>query len=161
MIEYNKQAILQETIRIMERTLEDLLFSNKSVKERAIAAPGANVSHSDTSKNQLQTLSFGLDQRISDARTDLYNLKEHKPTQMSTVALGSLIYIENVDKGDEKHYYILPGCAGALIPTDQGDVTIIAPRSPLFLAMRGKQADDEFVFQHNGSKTRYYVVEIE
>lgn len=161
MVEYNKQAILQETIRIMEGTLEDLLSSNKSVKERAIAAPSANVSHSDTSKNQLQTLSFGLDQRISDVKTDLYNLKGHKPTSMSTISLGALAYIENVDKGDEKHYYVLPGCAGTLIPTNQGDVTIITPRSPLFLAMRGKQTDDEFVFQHNGSKTRYYVVEVE
>lgn len=161
MIKYDKQAILQETIRLMNGTLEDLLSSNKSVKERAIEAPGSNVSHSDTSKSQLQTLSFGLDQRISDARSELYALKEHKLTNMSVVALGSLIYLENVDNGGEKHYYVLPGNAGTSISTDKGDVTIITPKSPLFMAMKGKQADDEFVFQHNNSKTRYYVVEVE
>ena len=48
MIKYEKKVILEETVRILEGNLYDLKESARDTKERAIQAPSASESHSDT-----------------------------------------------------------------------------------------------------------------
>lgn len=159
---YNKEDIFKETVKILQMNLDNIKKSAKNTKERAIAAPGAAVSHSDTTKNQLQTLAGGLDQRVYTLETELGNLMNYKiKKNLHTVSLGALVGLENLDTGIEKYCYILPAGAGTKIQTSKGPVNIITINAPLFVAMHGKNEGDEFTFNHNGSSQEYYVGKIQ
>lgn len=162
MINFNKKDILRETINKLEISLQEIKVATKGTKERAIAAPSASESHSDTSKNQLQTLAFGLDQRVYDLETEVTSLKNYEvPEDMEKVLIGSLVEMENVYSGERKYCYVLPGGAGTKIDTLKGEVNIITTKSPIFIAMYAKEKGDEFIFNHNNSKQEYCIDELQ
>ncbi len=161
MIKYEKKAILEETVRILEGNLYDVKESAKDTKERAIQAPSASESHSDTSKNQLQILSFGLDERVYMLESEVTSLRKYKiGNNLDKVVLGALVGLENIDSEEERHCYILPAGAGTKIETNKGQVNIITTSAPLFAAMMGKEEGDEFVFKLKNSKQEYCITEV-
>lgn len=161
MIEYEKKAVLEETVRILERSLYNVKESTKDTKERAIQAPSASESHSDTSKNQLQDLSFGLDQRIYALESEIASLKKYEIVKsIDKVILGTLVGFENINSKEKKYCYILPAGAGTQIETNRGQVNIITTSAPLFVAMRGKEEGDEFAFKHKNSRQEYFITKV-
>jgi len=162
MINYNKKEIFKETVTLLQKSLDDVKISAKSTKERAIAAPGSMVSYSDTSKSQLQTLAYGLDERIYSLEVELNLLKNHKiEDNKDVVSLDALVELEELDTEQGKLLYVLPTAGGTVIKTTKGLVSIITPKSPLFLAMNGLKVDKEFTFEHNNKKQEYYISSIQ
>ncbi|MFH1325195.1 MAG: GreA/GreB family elongation factor, partial [archaeon] len=161
MVEHNKLVLLNETINALQMSLEDLLAFAKRTKEDAIASPGAAVSHSDTSKNQLQILTYGLDKRIYRMRAELSSLRGYRTSERFVVSLGALVYLEEQSNGERRYYCVFPAGAGESFVTHEGKVNIITPNSPLFIAMRGKQEGDEFSFRLNNRESEYCILSIQ
>ena len=162
MINYNKKEIFRETVNLLQKSLDGVKNSAKSTNERAIAAPGSMVSYSDTSKSQLQTLAYSLNERIYSLEIELNSLKNHKiEDNKDIVSLGALVELEELDTGQSKLLYVLPTGGGTMIKTTKGLVNIITLKSPLFLAMDGSKVNKEFTFEHNNKKQEYYISSIQ
>jgi len=162
MIKYDKREISAMVLGMLEKSLYDVKKSVKDTKERAIQAPSASESHSDTSKNQLQTLAFGLDQRVYALESEITSLKEYTVADnLNKVVVGALVALEDINSGEEKYCYILPAGAGTHIVTKRGKVNIITASAPLFSMMRNKEEGDEFIFKRGKLRQEYCISEIE
>ncbi len=160
MIEYNKDAILKQVVSNVRDNLHKVQESVKSTKQRANDAPGAMVSHSDTSKSQLDNLAAGLNVRAYGLEVELRDLEGFSAHDNSNVAMGALVKIEDSDGENLRHCYVLPAGAGTTVEKGKGLVNIITTSAPLFNAMKGLEADDEFYFKKGKEKKEYCILDI-
>jgi hypothetical protein len=160
MIKYDKSEILKQVVINVRENLYDVKESAKGTKERANDAPGAMVSHSDTSKTQLDTLAAGLKMRVYDLETELKNLETFTIQENSNVSMGALVELEDVHEEISKHCYILPAGAGNTIETEGGLVNVITASAPLFNVMKGLEKDSEFYFKKGKQNKEYYILDI-
>ncbi|MCW8966493.1 MAG: GreA/GreB family elongation factor [Candidatus Pacearchaeota archaeon] len=162
MVDYAKEDILEEVLHSLEKVLYEVKASSKHTKEQAIQAPSASESHSDTSKNQLQALSYSLDERVYTLEEEIKAIISYKVIDnLSKVVLGSLVELENLDSGEEKYYYVLPAGAGTQVQTEKGLVNIITTKSPIFVSMFGKIEGDDFEFRYGDLTQEYSITKID
>ncbi|MFH0808707.1 MAG: hypothetical protein V1888_03795 [archaeon] len=160
MIKYDKIEILEQVILYVKENLSGIKKSAKNTKERANDAPGAMVSHSDTSKTQLDNLAMGLKARTYELEIELENLENFTTRKNSNVSIGALIKLEDSVSVRFKHCYILPAGAGTVVDTEKGLVNIITTTAPLFNAMKGLEIDAEFYFKRGKEMKEYCITDI-
>lgn len=129
--------IIDEKCKSMRKSLAD---NNK----RAQDAPSAMVSHSDTTKNQLQLLAVGLTERLQSLEDDYRKLKGHKIRKCIDDAIGndSLIHVTDLNTNVESAFYVLPGGVGETVKVNGIEICVITPNSPLYRAIVRADFDD-------------------
>lgn len=133
-------SLMAENIRRLEASLAD-------TRDRARDAPGANQSHSDTSKVQLSTVAEGLEAQVIEMRTICGGLKSVRINPPAdSVLVGSLFTTQN-GSGDVDTYLLLAKARGDSVCVGGVEVTSISIASPVGRVFLNKKKGDHVRFQ--------------
>jgi hypothetical protein len=159
MIGYNKQVLLNEVIRKVSSSLDNIAKSIASAKEFAQTSPGRMQSRYDSSKEEYGKLADSLTVRQTDIRNGLSLLRNFAPSpNLTTVSLGCIARIALPRGAEVCDYYALPYGGGESIESDGKEVVVITPNSPIFIAMKGLPAGSEFAMKKGDP--RHKILEI-
>lgn len=83
-------------------------------------------------------------------------LRDHDPAQ--GIQLSALVRL-GAENGGEQLLFLGPEAAGLKVATEDGDITVITPRSPLGQALLGKGAGAEITLAIGGTEQWYEVID--
>ena len=116
------------------REAEEQLFE---ILRRANEAPGAMQSHSDTDKNLYGRQAAGQKESVDILKQERVALGAVLFGATPAISIGSLV--ETRDGSEALWYFILPGGSGITIKGSVGDITVVAPHTPLGSVLVGKK----------------------
>jgi len=141
-----KIEAVENAIRSQESNLANMKQSLETVKKEAQDAPGANVSHSDTSKFQQSNLALGIQDRIASAEHVLGLLRGLPKEELDIIAAGSLFALEDENKEIMYYFFVLTG-GGDILNVDGTEITTISAGAPLVRGLMGKKVGDRICFR--------------
>ena len=133
----DKKILLQSILNEIRSQIGESELQLAEILRRANDAPGAMQSHSDTDKNLYGRQAAGQKEAIDTMK------HEHALTEMlvfepsAEVIVGSLVVLED-EKGIHR-YFLLHGGGGITVEGEEGNVTVVTPRTPLGAALIGKK----------------------
>lgn len=128
----------------------------KSARRDAKESPSAIESHSDTTRNQMQTLAANIERAIKEKEIAVNRLKaliNSSSEKIDTIKEGALVEIET-ENGEKNFYIIAPdGGAGASVEENGIRITSITLKTPLGAALMDKKIGETVIIQNkNGNK---------
>jgi len=153
----NKEAAIKGIIKELERQRLELENGLKSAKRDAKESPSAMESHSDTTRNQMQTLAANIERTIKEKEMAILSLNKFlnsSEKQSDTAKEFALVEIEN-ESGEKRFYAIVPeGGAGATIDEGGVPITSITLKTPLGIALTNKKIGETAIIQNkSGNRT--------
>jgi|ERR1035437_4336890 hypothetical protein len=144
-----KKQVVQKLIERFEERLSGLTSSRDTTRKLAIDSPGANQSHSDTSKFQLANVQLGLESVRLDIEKTISQLRQMPINGCTKISIGAIFTIREVDsKEPEKRYFLVSMGGGETLELDDLSLTSIAPNAPIARACLQKTKEDTFKFQN-------------
>src|SRR3989344_5837060 len=143
MIPYNKTEIVRELLgrvngrvdRLVERVNEYQRFSNE--------AEGAMQTRYGSAKEEHREMADTLRLRLA-AMGDISQIAGFSlPENPDEVKPGTLVRLVNGD-GSYSNYFIFPNGSGETVTTEEGEVVVISPNTPLAKSMLGRRKGEEF-----------------
>lgn len=128
-----KSKVIEALLVHLEGICRNMESSLQELRERVRDAPGANVSHSDTTKSQLSAVALGSEAQLLECRHMVAALQSVCTTSSSSVCVGSLTMVR-APHGDE-WYLILPKARGDSVVIGGVEVTAISVTAPLSKAL--------------------------
>jgi len=152
-----KAEIIGELINTQKRNLGNLKTSLETVRREAREAPGANVSHSDTSKFQQSNLALGIQGRINEIEFILRFLGNLSTDKRDEIVVGSLFAVENQSCKENNYYLLVSIGGGETFAISDRTIMTISAQAPLAIALIGKKAGYKVNFRGDDLK----VVEVQ
>lgn len=142
-----KMDLIKEAIKLQEKNISNLKKSLEVTRGEAADAPGANVSHSDTSKFQQSNLALGIQKRIDEAERVLLLMRSLPETKFDTVLVGSFFTIENQSDKETTYYLFTSDGGGETFVVDGKEITTISVGAPLSQVMIGQKVGHKVNFR--------------
>jgi transcription elongation GreA/GreB family factor len=95
--------------------------------------------------HQLHTLGGAQQRRARQALAEVDALATFRPpTQMSTIAVGAIVEIEDEESGEGRTFFLAPVGAGVTLtgPGGDGVLSVVTPASPIGKAVLGRRTGD-------------------
>ena len=131
----NKNEILEQIKERLRSMLATAKKGQKTAHEDMIEAEGAMQSRYSTFKEESEVLTQSLAQHTLAIGNMLAALQGFNFINSNSVeliiAVGSVVYVYDVQGGKEEIYILLPGGGGMSVETDLGVITAISPNSSL------------------------------
>jgi len=153
-----KNSVLSAFSDLFSEKIQSLTLILEDTRKRAQAAPGSNVSHSDTSKFNISNLAVGIEAQLNLAREALVYLRtlRHSDSPGGMVAIGSLFTIVDIKNGKKLNFVLLIKGGGEKVQVCDAEIISITPGAPIARISISKKVGDELNF--NGRV--YRVIEI-
>lgn len=152
MSQETKKALISLVITSVEKKIENLEESINHTNDGINDAPGANQSHSDTTKSQLTPVLETAVKSYEILMEDLKRLKSFSRTKEITngeITLGALVVVKKQHNQDR--YIILPGGSGVKVVFENNTYICITPTSPLTKLLIGKKVGSMIHLPHGKS----------
>ncbi len=144
----DKKQVLQKLIEKIKTKLEALVESRDKAREMAEDSPGANQSHSDTSKFQLSNVQLGLESLRIDTKRTIVQLEQMPINVSDKVRLGAMFTIHEISgESKDRTYFLVPAGGGEIITMGDINITAITPGTPIAKICLQKEDYDTVVFQ--------------
>jgi transcription elongation GreA/GreB family factor len=94
--------------------------------------------------HQLHTLGGAQQRRARQALAEVDALATFRPGQMSTIAVGAIVEIEDEETGEGRTFFLAPVGAGMTLtgPGGDGVLSVVTPASPIGKAVLGRRVGD-------------------
>lgn len=143
----NKLDIIKQVVDILSDQVKSLEKSLMNTNESINDAPGAMVSHSDTTRSQLTSVVNAAGNSFSEKLEGLKMLTRFLTVDLSEVVFekvkqGCIVVIQKDDTTE--HYLILPAGSGIKLKFNDDLITCLTPNSPLGKLIIGKKIGDTF-----------------
>ncbi len=144
-----KMRLLDMVIAKITKQIENLNRGQKEAMDESAAHKGAMASRYDTFKEEAQYLAKGYGEQLLKVEDLLKNLHRVKyfPPLISTVCVFALVEVEDLNKGLNEKYLLLPGGGGDTFEIDDEEIMILSVDAPLATSFLGKSAGDIVAFQ--------------
>lgn len=145
----NKEQILALITTALEKKINDLKESIHHTNSGINDAPGANQSHSDTTKSQLTPVLETAVKSYEALLGDMKLLKGFSRTKEITdgkIVLGAVVIIKKQSVYDR--FIILPGGSGVKVNFEKHTYVCITPSSPLAKLLLGKEKGAKINLPH-------------
>ena len=146
----NKSAIVIKYREKLQTEFNTLKGHIEDTKTRMIDAPGAMLSHHDTSKVELGWLLDGMSRRIEgikDASDGVDKAISASAFQANegVVSVGSLVVVSN--ESSEMIYFLVPLGEGRAIEHEGKQILFLSPSAPLGRQLLGKEEGDTVILK--------------
>lgn len=156
----NKRELVSKLVTKLAEKQVEIAAAAEDARQLSIAAPGRNNSRYDSSKEEFGYVADGLNLRSMDIGRGTGDIQAaFLPDMPHSVVEGAFVRLHEGGTS-YANYLILPYGGGETIETDEGDIDVITPSSPLGSAMMGKKAGEPFSLHIRGTKREYRVEEI-
>ena len=155
----DKYNLLEKLLAKIGNNAEVIAGAAQYSRQAAIDAPGRNQSRYDSSREEQGYLADGLNLRRQQIITGIHEAGATQlPQRPESVMVGTLVRLDQ--DGQTSDYFVLSYGAGNWIESEEGEVLVITPNSPLFQAMKGKKKNEEFSFSLDRRRMQYKIVDI-
>ncbi len=141
----DKKEIIRGIIKELERQKSEIDAGLRSTKQAAKDSPSAMESHSDTTRNQMQTLARNLKTMAEEKEAAIVSLKRtfvSNSERFGTAKEGAVVETE-FENGEKKRYLIVPeGGAGVYVDENGVQIISITLGTPLGAALVGKKTGE-------------------
>ncbi len=147
----------QEKFEELTHELDELRTTRrKEVAEQLEYARSLGDLSENAEYQEAREMQAAVEERIGKLEQILKNAKITKGTKSDTVGMGSIVTVEPLVKGAEKHTYTIVGAEEANII--EGKVSY---HSPLGAALMGKKKGDEYSFHTPKGTQKYKILKVE
>lgn len=152
-----EELMSQEKFEELTHELDELRTTRrKEVAEQLEYARSLGDLSENAEYQEAREMQAAVEERIGKLEQILKNAKITKGTKSDTVGMGSIVTVEPLVKGAEKHTYTIVGAEEANII--EGKVSY---HSPLGAALMGKKKGDEFSFHTPKGTQKYKILKVE
>jgi transcription elongation factor GreA len=152
-----EELMSQEKFEELTRELDELRTTRrKEVAEQLEYARSLGDLSENAEYQEAREMQAAVEERIGKLEQILKNAKITKGAKSDTVGMGSVVTVEPLAKGAEKHTYTIVGAEEANII--EGKVSY---HSPLGAALMGKKKGDEFSFHTPKGTQKYKILKVE
>jgi len=152
-----EELMSQEKFEELTKELDELRTTRrKEVAEQLEYARSLGDLSENAEYQEAREMQAAVEERIDKLEQILKNAKITKGAKSDTVGMGSVVTVEPLVKGAEKHTYTIVGAEEANII--EGKVSY---HSPLGAALMGKKKGDEFSFHTPKGTQKYKILKAE
>ena len=152
-----EELMSQEKFEELTHELDELRTTRrKEVAEQLEYARSLGDLSENAEYQEAREMQAAVEERIGKLEQILKNAKITKGTKSDTVGMGSIVTVEPLVKGAEKHTYTIVGAEEANII--EGKVSY---HSPLGAALMGKKKGDEYSFHTPKGTQKYKILKVE
>jgi transcription elongation factor GreA len=152
-----EELMSQEKFEELTKELDELRTTRrKEVAEQLEYARSLGDLSENAEYQEAREMQAAVEERIGKLEQILKNAKITKGAKSDTVGMGSVVTVEPLVKGAEKHTYTIVGAEEANII--EGKVSY---HSPLGAALMGKKKGDEFSFHTPKGTQKYKILKVE
>jgi hypothetical protein len=156
---YDKIQLLDNLREKLETVHENKAKAYKSTRQAALDAPGRNESRYDSTKVETGWLADGIARGIQDLEDGLLALRQFNFNDTGNiVSVGDIIRLCDTKERTLTDLFILPYGAGEILQTDEGEVTVITPQTPL-AQIALEELVGSFVVLQNTEDREYIILE--
>jgi transcription elongation GreA/GreB family factor len=145
----DKQIVIDAFVTFFRGKVENMAKRLEGTRDVARAAPGSNVSHSDTSKHQLSELALGIDVVLSDYQLALNYMQALPRTTIASIATGTLFTLYDTGNDEYDYYLLVTKGGGESVEVDEIRITTLSSDSPLAKLCFGKRTGEVVIINHN------------
>jgi len=155
--------------QLIALVLTELAKEHQQAIDAANDAHAAAVDDQSVAETQYDTLAIeasylaeGQSRRVIEFQHAIDAYKALKIVEFkndSYIALGALVQLAT-DSEKNSWYFIGPAAGGFRCQIDQINITVITPKSPMGMALIGKQQDDDIVVMLGSNKLEDYIAAI-
>lgn len=155
----DKKKLLELIVEQLSGDAETFADAASNARQASIDAPGRNQTRYDSSKEEQGYLADGLNLRQAEILFEASYVKGTcLPMNPEKVSVGALVRLEG--NGTPRNYFVLPYGGGEEIDTEEGEVTVVTPESPMFKAMQGRRMGETFRVNAANRTIFYTIAEI-
>ena len=152
-----EELMSQEKFEELTHELDELKTTRrKEVAEQLEYARSLGDLSENAEYQEAREMQAAVEERIGKLEQILKNAKITKGAKSDTVGMGSVVTVEPLVKGAEKHTYTIVGAEEANII--EGKVSY---HSPLGAALMGRKKGDEFSFHTPKGTQKYKILKVE
>jgi len=166
----NKSILLTEILKQLEAIKLSAVNAANQAHETATHSETVARSKYETFGLEASYLAHGQAQRVAECSMDIKAFTELKLCSFNDrtpIGLGALVAIMD-EKDDEQFLFIGPGAGGVrimmaldpLIPSEEIEIMVITPSSPLGSALMGRLLDDTLVINIGDNRKEYEIVAV-
>jgi transcription elongation GreA/GreB family factor len=142
----NKQDLVAQLASQLSATARTALGARDAAAIEAREGATPDEKREDArAAHQLQTLGGAQQRRAQKALAEVDALATFRPpTQMSTIAVGAIVEIEDEETGEGRTFFLAPVGAGMTLSGPGGDglLSVVTPASPIGKAVLGRRVGD-------------------
>ena len=158
----DKKAVIAGIIGELENQKIEMEKGLVSTRQAAKESPSAMESHSDTTRNQMQTIAASIERAVKEKETAIAMLKKYSDSgeKINTVKDGTVVEIEG-ERNEKKIYIVVPeGGAGAMINLNGAAITSITLKTPLGAALANKKAGETAILKNASGERKLKILGI-
>ncbi|TYK64257.1 hypothetical protein [Colwellia echini] len=168
----NKKQLIQLILIALEKELQQAINAANEAHAAAVDDQSVAETQYDTLAIEASYLAEGQSRRVTEFQNSIDAFKKldeflaskaltyidkHSSTELRAVcALGSLVQLAADEKANH-WFFMAPAAGGFRCELAQQKITVITPKSPMGMAIIGKQPDDDIEVMLGANKLEDYI----
>ena len=156
----NKKQLVDLVVTALSKQLQQAIDAANEAHAAAVDDQSVAETQYDTLAIEASYLAEGQSKRVIEFQhaIDAYKALELiELNSESYIALGALVQL-STDADTNHWFFIGPAAGGFRCQLAQQNITVITPKSPMGMALMGKQLDDDVEVMLGSNKLEDYIV---
>ncbi|KGJ86975.1 GreA/GreB family elongation factor [Colwellia psychrerythraea] len=155
----NKKHLADLIVTALSKQLQQAIDAAKEAHAAAVDDQSIAETQYDTLAIEASYLAEGQSKRVMEFQ---HAIKAYKALELiefnsdSAIVLGSLVQL-STDSETNHWFFIGPAAGGFRCQVEQQNITVITPKSPMGIALIGKQQDDDIEVMLGNNKLEDYI----
>ncbi len=155
----NKKQLADLVVTALSKQLQQAIDAAKEAHAAAVDDQSVAETQYDTLAIEASYLAEGQSKRVMEFQ---HAIEAYKALELiefksdSSIVLGSLVQL-STDSETNHWFFIGPAAGGFRCQVDQQNITVITPKSPMGIALIGKQQDDDIEVMLGNNKLEDYI----
>ena len=156
----NKKQLVDLVVTALSKQLQQAIDAANEAHAAAVDDQSVAETQYDTLAIEASYLAEGQSKRVIEFQhaIDAYKALELiELNSESYIALGAIVQL-STDSDSNHWFFIGPAAGGFRCQLAQKNITVITPKSPMGMALMGKQLDDDVEVMLGSNKLEDYIV---
>lgn len=156
----NKKQLVDLVVTALSKQLQQAIDAANEAHAAAVDDQSVAETQYDTLAIEASYLAEGQSKRVIEFQhaIDAYKALELiELNSESYIALGAIVQL-STDSDSNHWFFIGPAAGGFRCQLAQQNITVITPKSPMGMALMGKQLDDDVEVMLGSNKLEDYIV---
>jgi len=156
---FDKELLLETAVQQLNSRLQDMTRRARAAAESAVHPEARAENDKDTRAIEESYLARGQANRAAELDQELQLLRATRCRPFSeeqAIAATAVVWLED-EEGAQKVVFLAPAAGGLAVHTQDTEVLLLTPRSPLGRALMGRSVDDEVELRLKGAVRRWTI----
>ena len=156
----NKKQLVDLVVTALSKQLQQAIDAANEAHAAAVDDQSVAETQYDTLAIEASYLAEGQSKRVIEFQHAIEAYKALELIELNSesyIALGAIVQL-STDSDSNHWFFIGPAAGGFRCQLAQQNITVITPKSPMGMALMGKQLDDDVEVMLGSNKLEDYIV---